>query len=88
MSIIRLTKTAEFERILDEIRLFYPLLDDTEIIKMAVSSYYTNLKHLPSRPATSQEEAVMAEARKDFEGGHYKMVRSHEVIDLDTLLNE
>jgi hypothetical protein len=40
MSQIRITKTTELDKILAELKLFWPLLDETEIIEMAVSKFY------------------------------------------------
>lgn len=87
MSTIRLTKTKEMEKILNEIRRFYPLLDDAEIIKMIISRYYFD-HHLPVRPATPEEEEAIAEARKDFEAGRYVVAPPDQPIDLDKIIDE
>lgn len=87
MSTIRLTKTVELERILNEIKQSYPLLDDVEIIKMIISKYYFD-HHLPARQATPEEEESIAEAQKDFEAGRYVVVPPDQPIDLDKIINE
>lgn len=87
MSIIRLTKTKEMEKILNEIRRFYPLLDDAEIIKMIISRYYFD-HHLPVRPATPEEEEAIAEGMEAMKKGDYITLPSDEPIDLEKLLNE
>lgn len=88
MSTIRLTKTKEMERVLNEIRKFLPLLEDSEIIKIALSSYYFDLTNMPTRMATPEEEEAILEGRKDIENGHYKVIPADQPIDLDKLLND
>ncbi len=86
MSTIRLTKTPELARILAEIKAFYPLLDDAEIIKMIISKYYLDLRVLPRRQATPEEEKLIAEGKKALKQGKiYKVVAPDQEIDLDFL---
>lgn len=87
MPTIRLNKTPELEIILNEIRITYPLLDDADIIKMAISKYYSFFHAMPTRQATSEEEEAIAEGLDDMKNGRYKVIRADEPIDLDHLLN-
>ena len=44
MSQIRITKTIELEEILSYLRLKWPLMDEVEIVKMAISSFFQQKK--------------------------------------------
>jgi len=88
MSVIRLTKTPEFERILNEIRVFYPLLDDVALIKMMVSKFYSSHQHLPVTHLTPEEEKGVIEGRRDIAEGRYVVAPGDQPIDLDKIINE
>ena len=60
MSVIRLTKTQGVANMLNAIRADFSLLDDAEIIKMALSKYYTDY-YIPTRQATPEEERSIKE---------------------------
>jgi len=87
MSTIRLAKTIELEHILRSIRATYPLLDDSEIIKMIISKYYTDY-HMPTRQATLEEDEAIAEGLEDMKNGNYVVWPADEPFDLDELLKK
>ncbi len=87
MSTIRLQKTNQLAYILNKIRFDFPLLDDTEIIKMIISKYYTD-RHIPTRQATPEEEIAIREGREAIKRGDYVTVRSDEELDLEKLIEQ
>jgi hypothetical protein len=44
MSTMRLTLNPDFEYILDDLKNYYPLLESPELVKLAVSQFYTSTK--------------------------------------------
>jgi hypothetical protein len=50
-TILRLTVTSDFQVILDELRAYFPLLKDPDLIKLAVSTFYTEVKNNTSTTA-------------------------------------
>lgn len=86
MSTIRLTKTKELKKILEDLRRTrFQLLDDTEIIKAIISEHHYNhhLSQIPSRMATKEEEKAIARAMEDIKKGRVKVIEPHEEIDVN-----
>ncbi len=44
MKYIRIAKTKQVNEVLKEIQEFYSLLDDSAIVRMALSKFYTDMK--------------------------------------------
>jgi hypothetical protein len=44
MSTMRLTINPEFEYVLEDLKNYYPLLESPELVKLAVSQFYTSTK--------------------------------------------
>jgi len=75
---IRLTKNAEIEKVLEYLKTVYPLLSETEILKLSLSQTYTfltqtnnqaNLSKIPfsNQPFLSQEiQQNIAKSKQDI----------------------
>ena len=44
MSTMRLTLNPDFEYVLDDLKNYYPLLESPDLVKLAVSQFYTSTK--------------------------------------------
>lgn len=44
MSTMRLTINQDFEYVLEDLKKYYPLLESPELVKLAVSQFYTSTK--------------------------------------------
>ena len=44
MSTMRLTINPEFEYVLEDLKNYYPLLESPDLVKLAVSQFYTSTK--------------------------------------------
>jgi hypothetical protein len=44
MSTMRLTLNPDFEYVLEDLKNYYPLLESPELVKLAVSQFYTSTK--------------------------------------------
>jgi hypothetical protein len=58
MSIMRLNITPEVENVLLELKVIFPLLSDTELVKLSLSTFYTNVSNkqnsfLPTNPVNN-----------------------------------
>lgn len=65
MSQIRITKTEEMQEVLDYFNSKYPLLDDSEIVKMTLSMVYNDMKQNDIYHLSPEEEKAVGESIKE-----------------------
>lgn len=92
---IRLTLNPELRTILDSIKQAYPLLEYSEIIRMALSTYYQKFqeqqiddweKKLLTRKATTKEEKSIAKGIDDVAKGHFTTIQAGDTKVLKKIL--
>ena len=75
---IRINKTKEVDSVLKQLKKQYTLLDDSELIKLALSELYSNtvskltlddLKHPYYEILTPEEEKGIKQSNKDIKSG-------------------
>lgn len=75
MSQIRITKTAELESILKFLKNKWPLMNEVEIVKMAISNFFNQEKddfsNLPVEYLNMEDSLSLEESRKDMREGNY-----------------
>ena len=78
---IRLTKTPEIKKVLDQLHQQYPLLNDAEIIKFSLSIAYQQMRSDNNYWLTDEEEEGVGISLKQLEEGKGFKGSAEEVIE-------
>ncbi|KKP38094.1 MAG: hypothetical protein UR28_C0022G0016 [Candidatus Peregrinibacteria bacterium GW2011_GWF2_33_10] len=76
---IRITKTDEMEKVLNFFYRKFPLLEDSEIVKMTLSIVYNDMKE-KSDWLTEEEEEGVGQSLKDLKEGKGFQGTAKEVV--------
>lgn len=83
--VIRLTLTPEIQNIMNYLKAIYPLLNESEILKLALGGYYQYLKPASvsknNLTADNKYQEIKIKIKKRLQGKYSNTVFSQQEID-------